>query len=1185
MKIAELKLLAFGPFTDQTLDLSAGEEGLHVIHGPNEAGKSSTLRAIRDLLFGIPARTEDNFVHNNSQLRLGGCLVSRRGDLIRFVRRKGNKGTLLDAEGKKAIGDDALDPFLEGVDRGRFEELFGIDYDRLHEGGQEILAEGGEIGKLLFSAGGVAGLKQHEAALQERLDKIYSSKRDKRVINTLINQLKDERDTLQKLQLSAKEWTELENRLQEAKQLREAIEDELRRSRGERERLVRIHSALESISDWRQVVQDLAELDEVPLLPDDFRTSKDTALSDLKVYQDRQRGARRELERIEEELKESAVPEALLNERALIEELQERLREYLSAKRDLPLREAERAAADAAAREVLRNLGREPDLSQIDGLRIPNSQRARINALAGDYSGLFERVKSTRQAVEDLTRQLGEAEESLKAANRPGDAGDADAVIRRIERQGDLEQQLREIAADVGSRQEQAEVALAQLGLWQGTLEECERLAVPLDETIDGFESDFREVQEEEAKLSSDRERIRQEMERLQNELDQLERDGAIPTEEELSEARQQRDRGWSLILEQWRHDKADSTSVDEWLGQFSGVDDLAEAYRQCVARADELADRLRREAEQVAKKQEVARQRLRLAEQARSVDEELAANSHQRQAVQEEWQARWQPLSIEPLSPREMRSWRSRQQKLVGQVADLQQQRARGVQLEQQIASAREELADVLRASGVDGIDGVTSLQDLLDRGREWVEHTREAQARLEKLTTDRNSLKSDLDGARHKAETAEDELKAWRDDWAGAIEPLFRDVADADLRDVRTVEVTRMLDDLNQLIAKCDESRQLSERIEQMSRTVAQFEEEVRATASRLAPELADEPAETITRKLNQRLEEATRLEEKHRGRLDKKKESETRLDEATRKTQELQAQLEQLCRVAGCSQPDELEQVWQTFLRRRELEGRRASVEKQLRQLAGGRTVQEFVSEAEQEDPDLLSSRIEELQDRIDTLDAQLKDVVGTVERQRMERDNKREKGVDAVKAAELCQQTIAALEEKIHEFAVLHVASRVLTVGMEQYRKRNQGPILGRASELFARLTGGSFSELQPDMNDDGKPILTGVRADGKVALPVEAMSDGTHDQLFLALRIASVENWNAHHEPMPFIVDDVLLSFDDDRARAALSVLAELSQSTQVIFFTHHQHLVDLAREAVDDSQWFLHNMNGVGVAV
>jgi uncharacterized protein YhaN len=73
-----------------------------------------------------------------------------------------------------------------------------------------------------------------------------------------------------------------------------------------------------------------------------------------------------------------------------------------------------------------------------------------------------------------------------------------------------------------------------------------------------------------------------------------------------------------------------------------------------------------------------------------------------------------------------------------------------------------------------------------------------------------------------------------------------------------------------------------------------------------------------------------------------------------------------------------------------------------------------------------------------------------------------------------------------------------------------------------------------------------------------------MSDGTLDQLYLALRIASLEHYFGAHDPAPFIVDDVLLNFDDERAAAALTALNALSARTQIIFFTHHQRLVELA---------------------
>jgi len=63
MRIDSLRLLAFGPFTDRAIDLSGGRQGLHLLYGPNEAGKSTTLRALRQLLYGIPPRSGDGFLH------------------------------------------------------------------------------------------------------------------------------------------------------------------------------------------------------------------------------------------------------------------------------------------------------------------------------------------------------------------------------------------------------------------------------------------------------------------------------------------------------------------------------------------------------------------------------------------------------------------------------------------------------------------------------------------------------------------------------------------------------------------------------------------------------------------------------------------------------------------------------------------------------------------------------------------------------------------------------------------------------------------------------------------------------------------------------------------------------------------------------------------------------------------
>ena len=60
--------------------------------------------------------------------------------------------------------------------------------------------------------------------------------------------------------------------------------------------------------------------------------------------------------------------------------------------------------------------------------------------------------------------------------------------------------------------------------------------------------------------------------------------------------------------------------------------------------------------------------------------------------------------------------------------------------------------------------------------------------------------------------------------------------------------------------------------------------------------------------------------------------------------------------------------------------------------------------------------------------------------------------------------------------------------------------------------------------------------------------------------------------------MPFIVDDILVSFDNQRAVATLKILAELSAQTQVIFFAHHEHLVNLATQCMPGETLFVHRI-------
>jgi uncharacterized protein YhaN len=155
--------------------------------------------------------------------------------------------------------------------------------------------------------------------------------------------------------------------------------------------------------------------------------------------------------------------------------------------------------------------------------------------------------------------------------------------------------------------------------------------------------------------------------------------------------------------------------------------------------------------------------------------------------------------------------------------------------------------------------------------------------------------------------------------------------------------------------------------------------------------------------------------------------------------------------------------------------------------------------------------------------------------------------------------------------------VRLAASVLKREITHYRERNRAPVLRAAGEIFQRLTLNAYAGLDVDFGDHDEPVLVCVRADDK-RLTVAALSTGTRDQLYLALRLASIAHLAAHKEPMPLILDDILVHFDDERARAALVALADFAATTQVLFFTHHQRLLDLATESLPSSRVRVHRL-------
>ena len=170
-----------------------------------------------------------------------------------------------------------------------------------------------------------------------------------------------------------------------------------------------------------------------------------------------------------------------------------------------------------------------------------------------------------------------------------------------------------------------------------------------------------------------------------------------------------------------------------------------------------------------------------------------------------------------------------------------------------------------------------------------------------------------------------------------------------------------------------------------------------------------------------------------------------------------------------------------------------------------------------------------------------------------------------GSDAAAQAEARrQEAISQMSDVAERYVKVFTAGRLLRWSIDRYREEKQGPLLARAGAIFSKLTLGSFQRLIVDFEQEPM-ALEGQRNDGKL-VSISGMSDGTRDQLYLSLRLAALELHLEQAMPLPFIADDLFINYDDARSKAGLEALATLAEQTQVIFLSHHDHLVSMAQE-------------------
>jgi uncharacterized protein YhaN len=276
----------------------------------------------------------------------------------------------------------------------------------------------------------------------------------------------------------------------------------------------------------------------------------------------------------------------------------------------------------------------------------------------------------------------------------------------------------------------------------------------------------------------------------------------------------------------------------------------------------------------------------------------------------------------------------------------------------------------------------------------------------------------------------------------------------------------------------------------------------------------------------------------------------------------------ELDGLCELAGAADRDELGALADGIERNAVLAGQLATERQGLLEAADGRGEAELRAELAHCDADSLSARLQELEDEHEVVETRLDEAI-SIETLAVRELAGIEAQAGAAAAAQDEQNALADIASIIESWTATAAAERLLAAAIEAYRAQHQNPLLDRVSEAFAVATGNGFSGISLDFDDADSQRIVAVRADGD-RLGVDALSEGTADQLFLALRIATIEDHARRARALPFVADDLFVTFDDIRTKAGLTLLAELGRTTQTIVFTHHQHVVEAARHLLGE---------------
>lgn len=1206
MKFERLGLERFGHFESLDLDLR-GPSGLVVIYGPNEAGKSTLLSAIHGLLFGIDERSPYGFRFPYQAMAIRATLLDSAGQRIELVRRKKRKDALLgnlrtDA-GEVTLDEPRFRRYFGALTEDLYKAVFGFTHTDLQQGADVLKVAG--LGELLGGGalgGGAELVRRVLGELRDEGDALFKGRGKNPPINRNLALLRDARTSLREATYQQPQYLALTQALRDARETLATADTGLARLRLRDARVQTLLNAFEDFHEHQRLGARLADPAlATPLRPTDAERVR-PLLTELRAREQRHQTLADELERLDRRAAQHPVDHALLAEAAAVERLLRRVEPIPAQRRELP-RERDRLGREhEALREQFDRLSRgTADLpSGTAPAAISAAELEQVRVALGRWRRARQELQVLARGEADDEAELTAltTEAALLADQAPDERGAA--LLAELERaqadHAELERGERELA------RLDAEIDLSLARLHPRPAGPLDRLLLPGFATVQDMQSRHLDRERERRDAQGHLSQQTSELAQVEAEIAAVTGDD-LPDPAQLAEARRRRDETWAIVRQQLlargttpQRDlftATTDTTTPEPAPRVSDRRTLARGFERALADADLLADRLRASADRLAQRTALnhTAERARLA--LTRARERLASLDAAERAWTAEWAELWRPTGVPPEPPRSMLAW-------LGDATTLRDLAAQRARRELDLAPLRprvNEFATRLRdhlsppappASFAPGAPACLSPSTAPAshaphfaaaasaysaamhlawpalvaqlRERERVAQTR--RGRLESTQARATALAAAL----ARSTTARSFLER---DLATAADDLRRRTAAlglaADLDPETAVERLEALADLSERLTSNDLRRAACE---QALAALTSFDAEVTALHARLAraPDPGDPPEQQVER-LSRALADARSAATTHALARDEAADKRTEQQRLAAALADARGEYEALRARAGVQDEAALSAMSERTLLRDQLTRACADLDLRLaRALGEGDAREAYEAELRASRREALVSEQQTLTREISELDQRR--ISAALAKGRHEHEEQQLGGDRAARVGAEIEVIRSELEEQIDRYLLVHLAERVLDRVTDRYARENQPAILQYTSDLLARITEGRHLRVvvQPETRS-----LATVDRQGQLRQPAD-LSSGTREQLFLALRLAYILDHCDRSEPLPVIMDDVLVNFDDARAAASLATLRDAARATQVILLTCHRRWLEIARTVAPDAR-------------